>query len=600
MRTRLKIKKNRTWPCLVTMAYLDFEEYAALVEDEEGVNTSDASTKLPSLPPATIPMPSFTVNTWPKWRSHFFQNWRKNPIGKIFGVSKLCHKYFAGDKKYFTNFKVHCTLVHKDEWDSFSSSVTPLKSKPSMVNLVYPTKPVSKGRKDSLDQSVIRLISEEHVLLHIVNRPGFRTFMQGLLAVPGYQLPSTQRVRNTLISDLKATLKKQVMEKIMKFSRFTTILDIWSSNNMSGCIGFTCQAVTTDFELLNCFSGVKEMRSRHTADAIIAEYEDILQNRDIHLQSNMIPAHFNGFPGWKEDEAQLFDEELPEMEARLVHSLQPVAESTGDMEMVELELDLEDPYGVFYLDVPLSDEDILEVVGDGEDVSEIQDIGVSLEDTYLFQAPTWMIHADEQHYVLSKKIYAMEFPIFNAEQVYSAHSTWGASASKAASVGLSIDLILKTGSWTSESVFSKHYNPPIKKESFGRHTLSIRFVTNHPKLVKPPYCFLAIPPSCAGWLIFSFCRVIDLGKLEVSIVQTVGGIVVKMERFRLISGALSDSHIVIDSLGKYIFHRNGVVYGSTSRYLTRRCTANLICNEQSIFSPSGFHNREDHVLISKF
>ncbi|KAK4006912.1 hypothetical protein OUZ56_012067 [Daphnia magna] len=81
-----------------------------------------------------------------------------------------------------------------------------------------------------------------------------------------------------------------------------------------------------------------------------------------------------------------------------------VAESTGDMEMVELELDLEDPYGVFDLDVPLSDEDILEIVGDGEDVSEIQDIGVSLEDTYLFQAPTWMIHADEQHYVLRSSL----------------------------------------------------------------------------------------------------------------------------------------------------------------------------------------------------
>lgn len=126
---------------------------------------------------------------------------------------------------------------------------------------------------------------------------------------------------------------------------------------------------------------------------------------------------------------------------------------------------------------------------------------------------------------------------------------------------------------------------PLKENSWsplrvvGRHTLSIRFVTNHPKLVKPPYCFLAIPPSCAGWLIFSFCRVIDLGKLEVSIVQTVGGIVVKMERFRLISGALSDSHIVIDSLGKYIFHRNGVVYGST-RYNLSSLFLLFACNNK--------------------
>jgi hypothetical protein len=39
---------------------------------------------------------------------------------------------------------------------------------------------------------------------------------------------------------------------------------------------------------------------------------------------------------------------------------------------------------------------------------------------------------------------------------YSAHSTRGASASKAVSAGLLIDSILKTGSWASESVFFRH------------------------------------------------------------------------------------------------------------------------------------------------
>ncbi|KZS20677.1 Uncharacterized protein APZ42_012597 [Daphnia magna] len=308
----------------------------------------------------------------------FFPGLAQNPNEKNFSACKLCHKYFAGDKTFFTNFKVHCTLVHKDEWDSFSLSATPLESKPngsSMVNFVYPTRPVSKVRKDLLDRRVTRLICEENLPLHIVNRPGFRGFMP--LAVPGYQLPAAKR-------------------------------------NMNGYIGFTCQAVTTDFELFNCFLVVKEMRSRHTTDAIAVEYEDILQKWDrpftkVHKlmtdgDSNMIVAHFNGFPGWEEDEAQHFDEELPEIEARLVQSLQPVAESTGDMERVELELDLEDPYGVLDLDLPLSDEDILEVVGDGEDDSEIQDIETSLEDTYLFQAPTWTIHVDEQHYVLTSSL----------------------------------------------------------------------------------------------------------------------------------------------------------------------------------------------------
>ena len=56
--------------------------------------------------------------------------------------------------------------------------------------------------------------------------------------------------------------------------------------------------------------------------------------------------------------------------------------------------------------------------------------------------------------------------------IYSAHSTRGASASKAVSVGLSIEAILKTGSWASESVFSKHYNRPINREALGDSILT--------------------------------------------------------------------------------------------------------------------------------
>ena len=42
--------------------------------------------------------------------------------------------------------------------------------------------------------------------------------------------------------------------------------------------------------------------------------------------------------------------------------------------------------------------------------------------------------------------------------IFSAHSTRGASASKAASSGLSIDVILKTGHWSSSSTFYRFYN----------------------------------------------------------------------------------------------------------------------------------------------
>ena len=56
--------------------------------------------------------------------------------------------------------------------------------------------------------------------------------------------------------------------------------------------------------------------------------------------------------------------------------------------------------------------------------------------------------------------------------IYSTHSTRGASALKAMGAGISIESILWTGSWTSEGVFSRHYNRPINKETFGEVILA--------------------------------------------------------------------------------------------------------------------------------
>jgi hypothetical protein len=57
--------------------------------------------------------------------------------------------------------------------------------------------------------------------------------------------------------------------------------------------------------------------------------------------------------------------------------------------------------------------------------------------------------------------------------VYSAHSTRGASASKAKSSGLPIETILRTGSWATESVFSSHYNKRIVSENFQNAILGV-------------------------------------------------------------------------------------------------------------------------------
>ncbi len=63
-------------------------------------------------------------------------------------------------------------------------------------------------------------------------------------------------------------------------------MDIWSSKSMDGYIGFTCSAVTDEFEKFVVFLGIRKMHGRHTSQAILAEYEQLLQ--DWKIPSNKV------------------------------------------------------------------------------------------------------------------------------------------------------------------------------------------------------------------------------------------------------------------------------------------------------------------------
>ena len=57
--------------------------------------------------------------------------------------------------------------------------------------------------------------------------------------------------------------------------------------------------------------------------------------------------------------------------------------------------------------------------------------------------------------------------------IFNAHSVRGASASKAANMGITTNDILKAADWSSESVFQKFYHKPIAEQhSYGRAVLS--------------------------------------------------------------------------------------------------------------------------------
>jgi hypothetical protein len=55
------------------------------------------------------------------------------------------------------------------------------------------------------------------------------------------------------------------MAKLNECTALTIILDIWSSKNMLGLIGFSCQGVSSSFKPFNMFFDLNQMKGSYTA-----------------------------------------------------------------------------------------------------------------------------------------------------------------------------------------------------------------------------------------------------------------------------------------------------------------------------------------------
>lgn len=103
------------------------------------------------------------------------------------------------------------------------------------------------------------------------------------MAVLGYSLPSVHVMRNVLIPARYAKVKQLIKDKLSACTAITIILDIWSSKSMVGYIGFTCSGVLKTFEPFRCFLAIRKMVEKHTGEAIISEYEDVLEEWGIPI-----------------------------------------------------------------------------------------------------------------------------------------------------------------------------------------------------------------------------------------------------------------------------------------------------------------------------
>ena len=84
-------------------------------------------------------------------------------------------------------------------------------------------------------------------------------------------------MRDQLIVNAYEKTKAAVMKKLVQVTACSIMMDLWSSKSMQGYCGISCAAVTDDYQPFSCLLSINRLEGQHTARAILAEYEEIVE-----------------------------------------------------------------------------------------------------------------------------------------------------------------------------------------------------------------------------------------------------------------------------------------------------------------------------------
>lgn len=103
-------------------------------------------------------------------------------------------------------------------------------------------------------------------------------FLKIQLAIPGYAIPTYERMKDTLIPEKRRLVRAMMEQIIAKSVRVSTVLDLWSSKSMNGYLGVSLSGVNDDFKPFNFVLACREVKERHTSENILRVYEEIIQS----------------------------------------------------------------------------------------------------------------------------------------------------------------------------------------------------------------------------------------------------------------------------------------------------------------------------------
>ena len=132
--------------------------------------------------------------------------------------------------------------------------------------------------------------------LSVVESSSFRTFVQNL--DPRYHVPSIKLLSQKILPEKYKAIETKILATLGDASNVSITLNIWSNRQMKAYIGILAHFIN-NWKLYSLMLTCKRMTGRHTAENILAEYENVLgkfkiEDKIAHIvtdnASNMVKA----------------------------------------------------------------------------------------------------------------------------------------------------------------------------------------------------------------------------------------------------------------------------------------------------------------------
>ena len=129
---------------------------------------------------------------------------------------------------------------------------------------------------------------------------------------PQYHLPTRKHLSTKLLKAKYETVKQKVMTKVQQVSCVNLTVDLWTNRQMRSFLGITAHFISNNWEMESVMLGCNRVMGRHTAENILAWFEEVIaefciQQKVKHIVTDSganVKKAFFTLPGFDEDDQE--------------------------------------------------------------------------------------------------------------------------------------------------------------------------------------------------------------------------------------------------------------------------------------------------------